>query len=229
MNNLPQHIGIIMDGNRRWARSQGLPTLLGHKKGYEKMKDVIQWLIDRGVPILTVYAFSTENWNRSKEEVSYLMRLIKLALTKDLNELHTKGIRVRVIGKKEELAPVLQKAIATAEEKTKRNTKGTLNVAINYGGRLEIVEAVKAVIASQPKADEAISEELISQHLYTAGIPDPDLIIRTSGEQRLSNFLMWQSAYSELYFTPVYWPAFSEKDLDIALEWYNARKRNFGK
>lgn len=148
MHNLPHHIGIIMDGNRRWARSQGLPTLLGHKKGYEKMKEVMQWLVDRDVPILTVYAFSTENWNRSKEEVGYLMRLMKLALTKDLNELHAKGIRVRVIGKKDALAPALQKAIHEAEEKTKHNKKGTLNIAINYGGRLEIVEAVKAILAS---------------------------------------------------------------------------------
>lgn len=144
--NLPHHIGIIMDGNRRWAREQGLPTLLGHKKGYEKMKDMVQWMLDRGVLILTVYAFSTENWNRSKQEVAYLMRLLKFALTKDLNELHKKGIRVRIIGKRDELAPALQKAIHEAEEKTQHNTKGTLNVAINYGGRLEIAEAVKKIL-----------------------------------------------------------------------------------
>ena len=239
MNNLHTHIGIIMDGNRRWAKAKGLPTLLGHKKGYEKMKQVMQWILDRGVPILTVYAFSTENWNRSKEEVAYLMRLIKLALTKDLNDLHAKGVRVRVIGKKDELAPALQKAIHAAEEKTKDNTKGTLNIAINYGGRQEIVEAVKQIIIFlchpervkrvEGSLQAALIEKLISQHLYTAGIPDPDLIIRTSGEQRLSNFLMWQSVYSELYFTPTLWPAFTEQDLDVALAWYTARTRNFGK
>lgn len=226
---IPKHIGIIIDGNRRWARAHGLPTLYGHKKGYAKLKDVADWCFDRGVKILTCYVFSTENWNRSKREVSYLMRLLKKALTTDLPELQKKDVRLKISGRRDDsrMPKDLREAIAKAEEATKNNKRGILNLALNYGGRVEIVEAVKKII-KQGLTPEKITEETIEQNLYTAGLPDPDLIIRTS-EQRLSGFLLWQSSYAELYFIPKYWPDFSEKDLDEALEEYDKRQRRFGK
>jgi len=226
--NLPRHIGIIMDGNRRWARSRDLPTLEGHKIGYEKVKKVGDWCLKRGIKILTVYAFSTENWNRSKEEVSYLMDLLKKALRDDINELHKKNIQVRVIGRLKELSKDLQKAIEEAIELTKNNTKGILNIALNYGGRVEIIDAIKNII-KRKIAPERVTEKVVSDNLYMADLPDPDLIIRTSGEYRLSNFLTWQSSYSELYFIKKHWPDFSEKDLDEAIEEYLRRTRRFGK
>lgn len=227
MTNIPKHIGFIMDGNRRWARAKGLPTLHGHKKGYDVMMKVGDWCLDKGVKILTVYAFSTENWDRSKKEIAYLMRLLKMALTKDINKLHKKNIKVRVIGRIGDLQKELQKAIIEAMELTKNNTRGILNIAINYGGRPEIVDAVKKIIKKKT-APEKVTERVIEENLYTAGTPDPDLIIRTSGEMRLSNFLTWQSAYSELLFIKKCWPDFAEKDLDEAIEEYSRRTRRFG-
>ena len=224
----PQHVAIIIDGNRRWAKAKGLPTFFGHKEVYEKIKEVTQWLLDRGILIITVYAFSTENWNRSKQEISYLMQLLESALTKDLKILHKKGVCLRVIGKREELSLALRRAITKAEQTTKGNNRGILNLAINYGGRSEITEAVKK-IAQEGVSPFKIDAALIGKYLWTAGLPDPDLIIRTAGEQRLSGFLTWQSVYSEMYFSKVYWPEFSEKDLDEALKWYASRERRFGK
>jgi len=222
-----KHLAIIMDGNRRWARAQGLPTLEGHRRGYDRIKEVGDWCIDRGITTLTVYAFSTENWKRSVEEVAYLMDLLKIGLTHEIGGFIAKGIRLQVIGEREGLSPELQQAIAEAEQKTAGGTRGLLNLAINYGGRLEIVRAVQKLMNDGVTADQ-ISEELITGALWTAGQADPDLIIRTSGEQRLSGFLTWQSVYSELYFCQKHWPEFGEADLDAALEDYAQRQRRFG-
>ena len=227
--NIPYHVGIIMDGNRRWARANGLPTLEGHRRGYDKVKKVGRWCKERGVKVLTVWAFSTENWKRSEEEVKYLMNLIKFALSKgEIDQLHKDGIMVRVIGQKERLSEDMQKLIKEAEERTKDNKEGILNLAISYGGRADILEAVKKIIEKKISADQ-ITEETVGQNLWTVGLPDPDLIIRTSGELRTSGFLTWQSAYSELYFCQNHWPDFSEKDLDEVLADYARRQRRFGK
>ena len=228
MNNIPYHIGIIIDGNRRWARQRGLPALEGHRQGLEKVKKVIKWCKARGIKILTFYAFSTENWNRSKVEVNYLMRLFKRALTKDIKEINKEGFKIQIIGQRERLSLRLQKLAKEAEKLTKNNKKGILNLAIGYGGRAEIVEAVKKIIKRKIPSDK-ITEDLISKNLWTKGLSDPDLIIRTAGEQRLSNFLIWQAAYSELYFCSKLWPDFSEEDLDKALEDFALRQRRFGK
>ncbi len=217
-----------MDGNRRWARKRGLPTLFGHQKGYDNFKRVGDWCLERGIEVMTVFAFSTENWKRSKREVSYLMRLLEIAVTRDLDELHRKNIRLSVIGRVSELPKRLQHHIRHAMQKTKHNTRGTLQLAINYGGRAEIVDAVKKIYRTAKSASH-ISEASISQALYTANQPDPDMIIRTSGEMRTSGFLAWQGVYSELYFTKKMWPEFSEHDLDVALQEFKNRQRRFGK
>ena len=219
------HIAIIMDGNRRWAKNKGLPTYQGHKKGYEKLKEVGQWMLDRKVKILTVYAFSTENWKRSEKEVDYLMDLFRKALTDEVQEFHKQGFKMQIFGQIEGLAIDLQKMTKDATELTKNNKKGILNLCINYGGRTEIVDAVNKAL---DKGAKKINEKAIENNLYSAGLPAPDLIIRTSGEQRLSNFLTWQSCYSELYFIQNHWPDFSEKDLDKAIDWYFGRDRRYG-
>jgi undecaprenyl diphosphate synthase len=220
------HLGIIMDGNRRWAKEQGLPSFEGHRAGYDKVEEVAQWCQEAGIKYLTLFAFSTENWQRSKEEVSLLMQLLNLAFTRDIEKLHKDNVRVKVIGQWDALSESMQDAIAKAEEMTKNNTGLNLNVAISYGGRQEIVDAVNRILKNPP---ESIDEAGLSKRMYTAGQPDPDLIIRTSGEQRTSGFLLWQAAYSELYFTPVYWPAFSKKEFDLALDAFDLRERRFGK
>ncbi len=216
-----------MDGNRRWAKKQGLPPMAGHQKGYDKMKQVGDWCLARGIDFLTVYAFSTENWQRSKKEVDYLMKLLERGLTKELPQFMKKNIRLKIIGSRDKLSVSLKRAIKTAEDKTKNNTAGTLNIAVNYGGRLEVVEAVKKIVRRKIPVNQ-ISEQTISDYVWTAGEPDPDLIIRTSGEYRLSGFLTWQGVYSELYFTKKFWPDFSEKDLDEAILEFNRRTRRFG-
>jgi len=227
-NNIPYHIGIIMDGNRRWAKEKGLPALEGHRRGYNKLKEVGRWCKKKGVKILTLWAFSTENWNRSKKEVDYLMRLFRNALSdREIGELHKEGIKLQIIGQKERLGKPLQEAIRRAEEKTKNNKEGILNLAISYGGRAEMMEVIKKIIKNKIPA-EKITEKIIDENLWTAGIPDPDLIIRTSGEIRTSGFLIWQAAYSELYFSPKYWPDFTENDLDAAISDYAKRQRRFG-
>lgn len=223
-----KHLGIIMDGNRRWARKHGLPTLEGHRRGYSVLKKTGDWCLDRGIEILTVFAFSTENWSRSKREVTYLMKLLEMALSKDLDEMHRKNIRIAVIGRIAGLPKRLQNRIYAAVEKTKNNTHGTLQLAINYGGRTEIVDAVQKLLKEARSASK-ITEKSITEKLYTGTQPDPDLIIRTSGEHRTSNFLLWQAAYSELYFSKKNWPEFTEKDLDAALHEYSVRERRFGR
>ncbi len=216
-----------MDGNRRWAKENNLKSLEGHQRGYDKLKEVGEWCVKKGIKTLSVYAFSTENWNRSKDEVEYLMKLVTKALREEIEEFNRRGIRVKIIGSKERLNKRIQADIQNIQEKTKDNKKGTLNLCFNYGGRLEIVEAVQRIITEGFKPEE-ISEELITKYTWMGQIQDPELIIRTSGEQRLSGFLTWQSVYSELYFTNCHWPAFSEKDLDDAIEEFNKRNRRFG-
>ncbi|MFC1662870.1 polyprenyl diphosphate synthase [Patescibacteria group bacterium] len=223
----PYHIGIIMDGNRRWARKRGLPTLQGHQRGYNKIKKVGDWCLKRGVKILSVYAFSTENWNRSKKEVGYLMRLLHSAIENDTQEMHEKGIRMMFSGRLKDLQENIQQAINRAVELTKNNTNGILNICINYGGRAEIVDAVKKIVKMK-KSSAQITENLIDNNLYSPSLPDPDIVIRTSGEQRLSGYLTWESVYSELYFIKKPWPAFTEKDLDEVLTDYENRHRRFG-
>lgn len=216
-----------MDGNRRWAKENNLNSFEGHKKGYEKLKEVGEWCIERGITALSVYAFSTENWNRSKNEVEYLMKLLNKVFTQEIDEFNKRGIRIRVVGSKEKLSEKMQKDIKRVEAETKRNPKGTLNLCFNYGGRLEIVESVQNILKQNYKPEE-ITEELITKHTWMGEQKDPDLIIRTSGEQRLSGFLTWQSVYSEFYFTNCHWPAFSKKDLDDAILEFERRNRRFG-
>ena len=228
MKKTPNHIAIIMDGNRRWARQKGLPLAAGHRQGLEKAEEIARYCKNKGIKIMTLYAFSTENWQRPKKEVSFLMRLFTVFLTRKIKTLQKEKVRLLVIGDKKRLPSFLQKSAEKAERLTKNNKDRTLIIAISYGGRLEIAEAVKKIIKEKTPADK-INEKQIEKHLYTSGMPNPDLIIRTGGQKRLSNFLVWQSAYSELYFSQKYWPDFTEKDLDEALEDFKNRKRNFGK
>lgn len=226
--NIPNHIVLFPDGNRRWARAKGLPTLDGHKKGYENLLDFAQWCKNRGVKTLTAFGFSTENWNRTEEEVSYLMKLLETGIIKDLGCDNNEGVRVRIIGQKDRLPKSLQETIKKAEEKTKNNDKLFLNLAISYGGKWDILNAVKNIVKEGIEPDK-IDEKLFENHLSTAGLPNPDFIIRAGGEMRMSNFVLWQAAYSELYFSPKLWPDFSEQDLDIALIEFDRRTRRFGK
>jgi undecaprenyl diphosphate synthase len=220
-----KHLAIIIDGNRRWARERGLPTLEGHRKGYENVKTIGLAAFERGVEFFTVYAFSTENWKRTKEEVGYLMELLLQALTKDLGFFLEHNARLKVIGQREGLSQKILAAIDVAEEKTAHGTQGQINLCINYGGRAEIIEGMNTLI----KHGQEVTEEQLSSAIWMKDIPDPDMIIRTSGEQRLSGFLTWSGVYSELKFLEKNWPDFSEKDLDDCLEDFNQRQRRFGK
>lgn len=227
MQNIPKHLGLILDGNRRWAKERGKTSLDGHKAGYQNLKTIAEEAWDRGVEILSAYVFSTENWNRSREEVGGLMDLLLWAVKTDLKELEKKGGRIVIIGSMEGVDDKIQKAMKNAVERTKDNTRGTLTLCFNYGGHREISDAVKSIIESGVKAKD-VDEELVAKHIYTPEIPPVDLIIRTSGEQRLSNFMLWRAAYSELYFSDKYWPDFSVEDLDEALEDYSNRQRRYG-
>lgn len=219
---------MIMDGNGRWAISRGLPRLAGHKAGTENLRRVIRSTVEFGVKYLTIYAFSTENWGRPLEEVRGLMSILEDVLQKELNELHEEGVQLRHIGRLERLPARLQTKVLDAIELTKNNDRLVLNVAFNYGGRDEIVHAIQKIIKDGIPAED-VTDELVSQYLYTAGVPDPDLIIRTSGELRVSNFLIWQAAYSEWYVTPTYWPDFDKEEYRRALEAFAQRDRRFGK
>lgn len=219
-NGIPHHIAIIMDGNRRWAKKRGLPASLGHKKGYENFKKIAEACYKMGVKILTVYAFSTENWKRSKTEVSFLMNLFENVLKNELNFFRDKKIKFNAIGQIKRLPDKLQKLVSEAMNETKNNKGGVLNLAMSYGGRAEILDAVKKSIKEKKSFEDC---------LYIAGQPDPDLLIRTGGEMRLSGFLPWQSVYSELYFSEKMWPDFGEKDLMLAIKEFQNRKRRFGK
>jgi undecaprenyl diphosphate synthase len=224
---LPRHVAIIMDGNGRWARARSLPRQAGHRAGTENIRRIIEGFAEHGVEMITLYAFSTENWSRPPEEVDFLLNLIPEVLERETAKLHEKGARLRHLGRLDVLAPDIQRAVRDAIELTKNNTRITVNLAFNYGGRAEIVDAIRALLAEGVPA-EAVTEEVVSAHLYTAGAPDPDLIIRTAGEMRLSNFLIWQAAYAEYYSTPVYWPDFGKDDVRAALLAYSRRKRRFG-
>ncbi len=230
VNNLPEHIAIIMDGNRRWAKKNNLNTAQGHKEGAENLKRISKFANKIGIKYLTVYAFSTENWKRSEEEVGAIMKLLKFYIL-DFFKSYDENIKVNVIGRIGDLPKDLQKEIRSVEEKTKNNTGLVLNIAFNYGGRDEIVTAVKTitqkVLDGKLKIDD-ITENEVSNSLYTAGQPDPDLLIRTSGEERISNFLPWQISYSEFVFTDKYWPEYSNSDLLESIQIYQKRTRRFG-
>lgn len=225
---IPQHVAIIMDGNGRWALKRGLPRLAGHRAGTENLRRIIEACVEFGVRYLTIYAFSTENWGRPPEEVSGLMRILEDVIDRELNELNKQGVQLRHIGRLERLPAFLQQKVLHAIELTRHNDRLIINIAFNYGGRDEIVHAIQQIIRDGVSADE-VTPELVSRYLYTAGTPDPDLIIRTSGELRISNFLIWQAAYSEWYVTPTYWPDFDKEEFRKALEEFARRDRRFGK
>jgi undecaprenyl diphosphate synthase len=225
---LPRHVAIIMDGNGRWANQRGLPRLHGHRAGTDNVRTVLEASVEFGIEYLTIYAFSTENWNRPADEVSGLFEIMAEVIRSETAELHRNGVCVRHVGRTNGLPRPLAEAMHEATALTRDNRKLILNVAFNYGGRAELVDAVRRMIRDGVP-DDAVTEELISQYLYTGGQPDPDLIIRTAGEMRLSNFLIWQGAYAEYYFTPTYWPDFDREELRQALATYAHRQRRFGR
>src|SRR5260364_203136 len=230
---IPQHIAIVMDGNGRWAIQKGLPRIAGHRKGVEVVRDIARACAERGIAYLTLFAFSSENWRRPKEEVAFLMRLFTNALEREIGQLHENGIRLRVIGDLTQFEPSLQRQIQRAEAKTAHKTRMTLTVAANYGGRWDILQAARrcasnALNAGRPISLSALNEADIAKYLAIAYAPEPDLLIRTGGEQRISNFLLWQLAYTELYFTDTFWPDFNAEAFAHALHWYRSRERRFG-
>jgi undecaprenyl diphosphate synthase len=227
LERVPYHLAIIMDGNGRWAKERGMPRLAGHRAGVENLRRVLRACGEFGIKILTIYAFSTENWGRPESEVRGLMNILESVIDRELDELDAKGVQLRHLGRIEGLSPQLQRKVRQAIERTRNNDRLTLNVAFNYGGREEIIHAIRRIVADGIPADD-IDEVLFSHYLYTAGAPDPDLIVRTSGELRVSNFLIWQGAYAEYYATPTYWPDFDKEELRKALLHYNGRERRFG-
>jgi undecaprenyl diphosphate synthase len=224
---VPVHIAIIMDGNGRWALARGLPRLAGHRAGTDNLRRIIEACVEFGVQYLTIYAFSTENWGRPQEEVLGLLRILEDVIDRELKELHKQGVQLRHIGRLERLKPSLRKKVLDAVELTHGNTRLVLNVAFNYGGRDEIVQAIQHIMQDGYQAED-VTAELVNRYLYTAGVPDPDLIIRTSGELRVSNFLIWQGAYSDWYITPTYWPDFGKEELRKAIDEYMRRDRRYG-
>ncbi|MDP2932112.1 MAG: polyprenyl diphosphate synthase [Chloroflexota bacterium] len=227
-NNFPNHVAIIMDGNRRWAEQRGLPRLEGHRNGLENMRSVVRYLGECHVKYVSIFAFSTENWNRPQDEVLGLLRLLEDRIDHEAREFHKRGVRLRHLGGLDGLSPHLRQAINSAVELTQNNPGMTLSFAFNYGGRSEIVNAARRII-SDGIPPEKVDESLFRTYLYTNGMPDVDLLIRTGGELRISNFLIWQTAYSEYYFTEVLWPDFNEQEVDKALLAYSQRQRRFGR
>jgi undecaprenyl diphosphate synthase len=226
-NKLPQHIAFIVDGNRRWAKENKLPSLEGHRRGANVVLRIIDDCLELGIPVLTFYLFSTENWKRTKNEVSFLMNLGLTFLKMKIKGLHSKGIRIKGVGRIDGLEKSFRDAIYNAEELTKNNKKMTLNLAVNYGGRTEIIDAVNKILENE--SIKKVDEQTISENLYTAGLPDPDLLIRTSGESRISNFLLWQIAYAEIVIIPEFWPDLSKEKLYEAIAEYQRRQRRWGK
>jgi undecaprenyl diphosphate synthase len=225
---IPRHLGLILDGNRRWARDNGVPQLEGHRAGYQNLKTVGLAALDRGVEYVSAYVFSTENWNRSTEDVDYLMKLLLWVATKEVKDIHEKNVRIRFLGSKTRLSVKILDAIAKAEAQTAGNTGGTLALCLNYGGQTEIAEGVARMITEGVKADE-VTPVKIAEYLYAPDIPPIDLMIRTSGEQRMSNFMLWRMAYAEMLFVAdKHWPAFTVEDLDWAFADYASRQRRFG-
>ena len=228
----PRHLAVIMDGNGRWATKRFLPRTAGHARGVQAVRRVVEACGKRGVEYLTLFAFSSENWRRPAEEVSLLMRLFIQTLEKEISKLEMQGVRLRVIGDLSRFEPKLQQSIRAAEQRTRQNSGLNLTIAANYGGRWDILQAMKSLLRARPdlaNQTELIDEALLSSHLSMAWAPEPDLFIRTGGEQRISNFLIWQLAYTELYFSEGYWPDFGAKDIDAAFEWYRTRERRFGR
>jgi undecaprenyl diphosphate synthase len=224
---VPYHLAIIMDGNGRWAKSRGMPRLAGHKAGVENLRRVLRACSEFGIKILTIYAFSTENWGRPESEVRGLMNILESVIDHELDDLDANGVQLRHLGKLDGLSAGLQRKVNQAIERTRNNDRLTLNIAFNYGGRDEIIQAIQHIVTDGIPADQ-IDDVLFGYYLYTAGAPDPDLIVRTSGELRVSNFLIWQGAYAEYYATPTYWPDFDKEELRKALIHYNGRERRFG-
>jgi undecaprenyl diphosphate synthase len=227
LEEVPRHVAIIMDGNGRWAQARGLPRLAGHRAGTENLRPILEASVEHGIEILTIWAFSTENWRRPDAEVKGLLRILERMIRRELQELHKQGVQLRHIGRLDRLPNRLQQQVLDAIEMTKDNDRIILNVAFDYGGRAEIVRAVQEIIRSGIPADE-VDEDLLSLHMYTAGQPDPDLIIRTGGELRTSGFMLWQSAYTEYYITPTFWPDFDQEQLHKALVAFSQRDRRFG-
>jgi undecaprenyl diphosphate synthase len=227
-NAVPTHVGIIMDGNRRWAKANGLEPNEGHSQGLENLRTIVKHAITAGIPYLSVFVFSTENWSRTKDEVGYLMSLVNMAMSKYLDEFHAQGAKVVVVGSEDNVPKNVLKTLKSAKLKTAGNTRGILALCFNYGGHREIIDAVKSIVKNGVKSED-VTSELIAQNLYQPDLPSIDLIIRTSGEQRTSGFMLWRSAYSELYFTDKHWPDFTPKDFDAALKEYAGRQRRFGK
>ena len=225
---VPTHIAVIMDGNGRWAAAHGLPRNAGHQAGTENLRPVIRACVEFGVQYLTIYAFSTENWGRPDDEVQALMHILAEVIDRELEELNEEGVQLRHIGRLERLEPLLREKVIHAVERTRNNKRLVLNVAFNYGGRDEIVCAIQGMIEAGVKPEE-VNDALVDRYLFTAGTPDPDLIIRTSGEMRISNFLIWQAAYAEWYVTPTYWPDFDKEELRKAIISFGERDRRFGK
>jgi undecaprenyl diphosphate synthase len=228
LSHIPTHVAIIMDGNGRWAKARGLPRLAGHRAGTENLRRILTACVELGVKILTIWAFSTENWRRPQEEVRGLMDIVEQVIDRELGELHKNGVRLRHVGRLEGISRSLQAKVRRAVELTKDNDRLILNVAFNYGGKAEILDAVKKIVADSVPPED-IDEALFARYLYTAGLPDPDMIIRTGNECSISNFMLWQGAYSEYYFTPVLWPDFDKAELRKALEDYARRERRFGR
>ncbi len=227
LTTVPRHVAIIMDGNGRWAAKRGLPRLAGHRAGTENIRRIIEGCVELGVQILTLYAFSTENWQRPDDEVSGLMEILGQVIDRETEDLHANGVRLRHIGRLDGLPLHLQERVRYAAELTRHNTRLTVNVAFNYGGRAEIVEAARRLLREGVDPDR-LDEELFGSYLYTGGLPDPDVIIRTAGEMRLSNFLLWQAAYAEYWCAPIYWPDFTKENLMQALGEFSRRERRFG-
>ena len=225
---VPRHIAIIMDGNGRWATRRFMPRVAGHAKGVERVRDVVEACVERGVEFLTLFAFSSENWRRPAEEVSVLMRLFMTALEREITKMHVNSIRLKVVGDLSRFDPKLQQMIANAERRTANNSRLTVNICANYGGRWDMMQAVGKMVAANPGATD-FSEEQLAPHLAMAYAPEPDLFIRTGGEQRISNFMLWQLAYTEMYFTETYWPDFTGASLDEAILSYQQRERRFGR
>ncbi|MDB5760725.1 MAG: uppS [Burkholderia sp.] len=225
---VPRHIAIIMDGNGRWATRRFLPRVAGHAKGVERVRDVVEACVERGVEFLTLFAFSSENWRRPAEEVSVLMRLFMTALEREVTKMHVNSIRLKVVGDLSRFDPKLQRMIANAERRTANNSRLTVNICANYGGRWDVMQAIGKMVAAHPGTTD-FSEEQLAPHLAMAYAPEPDLFIRTGGEQRISNFMLWQLAYTEMYFTETYWPDFTGASLEEAILSYQQRERRFGR
>jgi len=225
---VPRHVAIIMDGNGRWAQERGLPRLEGHRQGTENIRRVVSVFGKYGIKYLTLFAFSTENWNRPRPEVNGLFRLLAQVIDRETEDLHRREVRLKHVGRLDGISPRLAKRVKQAVELTKDNTGMTLSVAFNYGGRAEVLDAVRSLL-SRGITPAEVDEDIFRRYLYTPDLPDPDLIIRTGGEVRVSNFLIWQAAYSEYYFTPAYWPDFGDEEIEKALLAYSQRQRRFGR